>query len=298
MPYIPMLGEVAPDVPGQFNASRFDALSFKTTPIEIHGVDSVETVVGHASGFFWRQKEQSYLITNRHVVTNRNGFTNEYVSQCLQPRKITFYSGEWISPIDAPAGFFRFERTPQKLDLYNDNEVSIWLEDPLFQKFRTDIVAIPIDYQPTIKDSNQSPFLNNFGFENLSHYVGNDLFVVGYPYRNYTGMMIPVWKRGSLASEPLFGVDKKPMFLIDALTKDGMSGSPVFKRVFGPVNLACGTTKLDHVVTTEFVGVYSGRLGSSDLAQAAMGMAWYSNRIPHIITSGCTTSFNTVHPQS
>ena len=299
MPYVPMLGETVGSIEPQFGPLGFDSLSFRTTPIEIHGVDNDESIVGHATGFFWRRNGKSYLITNRHVVTNRNGFTTEYVNQCLQPLKITFYAGEWISPnllISGQTGQMRFARTAQKILLYNDDNTAAWFEDPLFNQYRTDIVAIPISYSPTINHPTQNPFLNEFGYDSLHTFVGADVFIVGYPYRNYEGMMIPIWKRGSIAAEPQFPVDKNPLFFVDALTKDGMSGSPVFRRTFGPAPLANGVLQLDNFVTTEFVGVYSGRMGSTELAQAAIGMAWYANRIDKIIDAGRFPTFADVHP--
>lgn len=39
--------------------------------------------------------------------------------------------------------------------------------------------------------------------------------------------VFPVWKRGSIASEPLFNINLGPAILVDAVTRRGMSGSPV-----------------------------------------------------------------------
>ncbi|WP_244846811.1 serine protease [Caballeronia sp. SL2Y3] len=58
--------------------------------------------------------------------------------------------------------------------------------------------------------------------------VGADLFIVGFPYGYIPIQPFPVYKRGTIASEPLLSHEDLPYFLIDANTAPGMSGSPVF----------------------------------------------------------------------
>src|ERR1051326_9348136 len=65
---------------------------------------------------------------------------------------------------------------------------------------------------------------------------------------------------GSIASELVAGWHKKPAFLVGCRTSKGMSGSPVIRRLFGPAASADMTVKLDAVVTSQFMGIYSGRL--------------------------------------
>ena len=71
--------------------------------------------------------------------------------------------------------------------------------------------------------------------------------------------MLPIWKRGSIASEPELPADDLPLFLVDSNTYKGMSGSPVYARTIG------GYLSKQHEVfqmaarSTRFLGVYSGR---------------------------------------
>jgi hypothetical protein len=58
------------------------------------------------------------------------------------------------------------------------------------------------------------------------------VFILGFP-KGISQGAFPIWKRGSIATEPLYGVTTiwaksgAPVILVDALTNDGMSGSPV-----------------------------------------------------------------------
>ena len=291
-PYIPQLG-IFDDlsIALQFGSSRFDGLSFRTTPIEILGYGNPTPVLSHATGFFWQHAGNQFLITNRHVVTGRDSFTGDYISdKHVEPYKIRYYEIHWTA---GPQDTWMVTRRPVEIDLYK-NGIAVYLQDQYFEHYRVDIVAICLSSQmPSIDKF--SPFVNHYNFQPLFSVAGDSCFVVGYPFGNYAGNMIPIWKRGSLASEPYFPVDNKPMFLLDTLTKDGMSGSPVFRRVFGPATGADLMTHMDSVVRTEFVGVYSGRMTSRELAHAGLGICWYANRIPQIVSQGTNPSQASIH---
>jgi hypothetical protein len=93
--------------------------------------------------------------------------------------------------------------------------------------------------------------------------VAAEVFILGYPKGLSMQGVMPVWKRGSIASEPLINVmDQAPAFLVDAATRDGMSGSPVL--YFGDEitdalrrSAAVGNRQGEPWL----VGVYAGREG-------------------------------------
>jgi hypothetical protein len=59
-----------------------------------------------------------------------------------------------------------------------------------------------------------------------------DVFVLGYPFGpGKTGL--PVWKRGSIASEPDLVPQVENYLLVDTASRPGMSGSPVILRTYG-----------------------------------------------------------------
>ena len=290
--YIPQLGNFSDmNIDLQFKASQFDALSFRTTPIEILSYGLEPQILSHATGFFWEHQGSQFLITNRHVVTGRNTFTDDYLTpELIQPYRIRYFEVKWYQ---MPNDMWALTRQAVEIELFSDGQAN-FLQDPDFDLYRVDIVAIPLARLMEV-NGKFSPFVNHFKFESLFHFTGDTCYTVGYPFRNYTGNMIPIWKSGTLASEPFFPVDNKPMFLLDTLTKDGMSGSPVFRRSFGPASGADLTMNLDSIVRTEFVGVYSGRMSSPEFAQAGLGIAWYANRIPRIISNGIRPSSHSIH---
>jgi hypothetical protein len=171
------------------------------------------------------------------------------------------------------------------MDLFIDGS-PVWLQHPKFDDLCIDLVAIEIPAACLRPSKYASCRLNECKFEKLFHMAGNDLMIVGYPLSSYDGAMLPIWKRGSLATEPLAAVDGKPMFFVDAASTQGMSGSPVVRRVFGPAAMADLTIKGDAIVVDEFVGVYAGRLGSKDLERVNLGYAWHGVLVDQIISGG------------
>ena len=117
---------------------------------------------------------------------------------------------------------------------------------------------------------------------------------IGFPLALSVGFGLPLWKSGYVASEPHYDVDlagelsdyggltsgtRIPAFFIDAQTRAGMSGSPVFARYHGPLDMRDpyreidpdepGFWQRDDVAlwgsqSTKFVGCYSGRAGAKE----------------------------------
>jgi hypothetical protein len=123
--------------------------------------------------------------------------------------------------------------------------------------------------------------LNDYKFEDLFHVVGADLFVIGFPLAE-DGAKFAIWKRGSIASELFAAWHSKPAFLIDCRTSNGMSGAPVVRRVFGPAIKSDLSTSLGAAVTSEFMGIYSGRLHDDDNI-ASIGIVWWRSVIDEIL---------------
>jgi hypothetical protein len=113
--------------------------------------------------------------------------------------------------------------------------------------------------------------------------VAREVFILGFPKGLSAQGALPIWKRGSVATEPLFpALDADPVILIDAITRDGMSGSPVV--YFG-----------DEIVDTQgriheadptcpwLIGVYAGREGSSRKeVEMTLGRAWRRDLLDEI----------------
>ena len=232
----------------------------------------------------WRAADGIWLITAMHVLTGKNPFDDSHLSPThYEPRKIRVHIGMGI-------GEMTTGRTAQTFSLYDDDGNALWMEDPEFPQLRTDIAALPIDIGRTdIICMNDD---TDFGaYDDMFTHVGFQCFVIGYPTLAVTGMMLPIWRSGSIASDPKVAIDNKPIFLLDAATGPGFSGSPVWRLQIGPTAFHDSSQptllriQSDAVVRTSFVGVYAGRLNHPHIG-AQTPYVFYANRIPFILKAG------------
>jgi hypothetical protein len=121
--------------------------------------------------------------------------------------------------------------------------------------------------------------------DKLSLTPGMDVFVLGYPLGLSGGGRFPLWKRGSIASEPDVDIDDLPKMYIDTATREGMSGAPVCM----PKKLGSGRRKERNFPMGamfgkghRFIGIYSGRVGD-DPFLAQLGIVWKEEAIQEII---------------
>lgn len=255
--------------------TTLDRLSLTTIPVEAYyGATKIE---GNATSFVWEQGGQYYLITNWHVVTFCDTITGNPKPGVNSPPNVLkglFNSDArdyWKKTIDIPI------RDPDNLPL--------WRIHPLHAAGkRIDIVAIPIEFDLKAQGVELSP-VNRIANTKLKMSIGMDVFILGYPF-GCKLPAFPVWKRGSLASEPeLIGLDGTQYYLVDTASRPGMSGSPVFLRSWKHHLLETGrptTTQFDDVPIDRFIGVYSGRL-SAHPDEAQIGMIWGGSLIEQII---------------
>lgn len=221
-----------------------------------------------------------FLITARHVLSGRDPFDNSPMSEMgYIPTTFRVFPTVELAPDT-------WSRVMVQFDVDQDCETP-FLQDPMFDALKTDIAAKSIAFAPglAVKCINDAPDV----FEPVMSYVGFECSILGYPQANVGGLMTPIWRRGTFASEPLLPVDGKPMFLLDAATSPGFSGAPVFRRHIGPapIQQPDGSINVlaDRVVTTSFVGVYAGRLRHRHVG-GEVPFVFYGNRIPFILSAG------------
>ena len=252
-----------------------DRLSLSTVPVEPLCGDT--KIGGNATSFVWEHAEKYYLITNWHVVTLCNTNTgNPIINIKFPPNKLralfnTDTFDYWKATIDIP--------------IRDRDNLPLWRVHPLHARGkRIDIVVIPIDFDPKAQGVKLWP-VNRIAGTKLKMSIGMDVFILGYPFGSKLPAF-PVWKRGSLASEPeLIGLDGTHYYLVDTASRPGMSGSPVILRSWKHHLLETGrptTTQFDDVPIDRFIGVYSGRL-SAQPDEAQIGMVWDGSLIEQII---------------
>ncbi|SNT49686.1 hypothetical protein SAMN05216374_4229 [Tardiphaga sp. OK246] len=269
-------------------ATRFDSLSLSTCFLDLKGVGDVPR---QATGFFWRHAGKVFLITNWHVVTGRNmmdgsaigggwapeRFEVQYFTKAIVADGAAMGLGADARVMDAP----KFE-----ISLYQDFHVPFWIQHPTAFEWNVDIVALELS-ETLLPDKSRVMCVNDRAYPRLYHFSGSEIFVLGYPLpqkENRYPAHFPVWKRGSIASEIIVPWNMRPAFLIDSRTSKGMSGSPVFAKVFGPAAHGDGTMHVDSIMTSEFMGVYSGRL-FDDENNASIGLVWHRNLIDQMLAA-------------
>jgi hypothetical protein len=145
-----------------------------------------------------------------------------------------------------------------------------------------DVVAIPLTGDLSSFDFYS---MNKMGSPDLEVRIGMDVFVLGYPFgHGKTGL--PVWKRGSIASEPDLVPHVEKYLRVDTASRPGMSGSPVILRTYGTHLTQGNNVHLTAGAANKFIGVYSGRLHTQNALEAQIGMVWSATYIDEIIDGG------------
>jgi Trypsin-like peptidase domain len=254
--------------PEQRPGARIDQYSAATVPIRMFFNDSPLSV---ATGFIWVEGERFFLITNWHNVSGRNPFTGQHISPtAAEPNSVTAL----LNAKERLGG-----RVSVSMPLFDESGGPLWWVHPTHRE-RIDVVALPLTPPP---EAEMYP-INRMPSRPLLLQVGLDVFVLGYPFGVAPGGF-PVWKRGSIASEPEILRRDHPYVLIDTTSREGMSGSPVIRRSWGSHSLEGGNTALGGEAT-RLVGVYSGRLATIDPLEAQLGLCWPIRFLEEIIEGG------------
>jgi len=113
--------------------------------------------------------------------------------------------------------------------------------------------------------------------------IGMEIFILGHPFAIELPAH-PVWKRGSIASEPdLTRVMRKDYMLVDTASPPGMSGAPVIRRSWTNHMVQPGVRALVDSPLDKFIGVYSGRIPTDHPYEAQIGLVWEARLIDEII---------------
>ncbi len=218
-------------------------------------------------------------------VTGRNPITKE----CLD---------ENLATPDVIVTYFRSKDNLgvcnlEKLQLY-DFDNPLWKEHPVHRE-AIDVVAIPID-DYFVEKYSLFP-INNLSFDNeIKPEVSDEVFIIGYPFSEMPYIQLPIWKKGSIASEPTVNIDQLPKLYVDTATRPGLSGSPVIYQRTGIHNVDSNGQLNDDTIFGRirgFLGVYSGRIGK-DEEKAQLGIIWKAKVIDEIIDTHTTSSTSVI----
>jgi hypothetical protein len=246
-----------------------DRLSLSTVPITQFFND---LPLGEATGFIWKRRERFYLITNWHVVSLVDLFTKKLLLQTgSRPNKLRCHFLVRVG---------QYERDQIDIAIRDENDSPLWLTHCAHHGQAIDIVALPLDYEALKTRVSLLP-VNELAPGKIAIMVGMDVFILGYPFGSKPPAF-PVWKRGSIASEPDLVRASTGYYLVDTASRPGMSGSPVILRSWSNHILESNmwTTNNDQRPIDRIIGVYSGRLRPKD---AQVGLVWHAGYIEEII---------------
>jgi hypothetical protein len=107
-----------------------------------------------------------------------------------------------------------FEKQQWTIRIRDENDTPLWLVHP---GTRIDIAVLPFLYNPKEHIVTLYP-LNVLANYNLRIEIGMEVFILGYPFK-IEPPAYPVWKRGSIASEPQLARLTTDYMLVDTASR-------------------------------------------------------------------------------
>jgi hypothetical protein len=268
---IPILSLFANDVIVDSNITKAAQKKLLIDPLSVRPLYLIQVngnqTLGMATGFVVQKANDHYLITNWHVVSGRHPSSNEVLHPTGKtPNTLLIWHhgkqlGSWVRKREI---------------LHDETGNKRWLEHTKGRA--VDVVALPLE---VVDDDVQLYSLDlSLADVDMVPQVAMPVSIIGFPVGLTSSGFLPIWKTGHIASEPNLDFHGEPLFLIDATTRGGMSGSPVVLRLSGGYKTKNGNTVMSSSgYRTLFLGVYSGRLsGDSEI-----GRVWRARLINEIL---------------
>jgi hypothetical protein len=194
-----------------------------------------------ASGFIVNQDGRSFLISNWHVLAGRHAETGQpLAANAAIPDTVRIFHhsadglGQWVER-DEP--------------LLEANEDIRYTEHQRGREI--DVAALPLT---ELNGVEVHPFDLALADVDLTPVVGMPISIVGYPLNLANGPGFPICKTGHIATDYDLDYDGRPAFLIDATTREGMSGAPVVMRHTGAHQNADGRIVFVEGIRTKVLG--------------------------------------------
>ena len=257
------------------NIIKPDFFSLVTHQLAI-GFSQTDTIFSTASSFIYSLNDKTFLVTKWHNVSGRNPITGEPISETHSGVPDLFLTYFRLKDGNGKAEL-------SKIYLYEDEEMikPKWLIHPIYKE-QVDVAVIEL----TTEEKYIYSSINKSNLDNdIPSEVGDECFVIGYPFEDFRYLGLPIWKKASIATEPTINEDQLPKILIDTATRSGLSGSPVIYQRTGLHNVGenrelNGDTIIGRI--RGFLGVYSGRIGKGEI-HAQLGIVWKEKVIEEII---------------
>jgi hypothetical protein len=240
-----------------------------------------------ATGFLYKSGNETFLITNWHVLTGRHADTGKPLDDTLGlPHTLSISYP--MQRHEREKGLAHLWWSESQASLYQDQERKhpVWFEHPVHGG-KVDVAAIhfPLSAQEhfaAIAANDQTAL----GLNSAAVYPTLDVYVLGYPLGLTGGLQLPIYKRATIANEAQFPLDNLPKLFIDTATRKGMSGAPVFVDKLGSwlEEKPDGKRMLQLAGRARrFIGIYSARDGKSTEFDAQLGIVWKPDVIEEVI---------------
>jgi hypothetical protein len=256
----------SPPVNGQSIAlPRVDPMSVKSLLLQLfsHGQR-----LGSATGFIVQKNQKAYLVTNWHVVSGRRPDTNAaFDTQGRYPDEIQI-----LHNVKGHLGSWTYKSEK----LINERNEFLWIEHPAGRA--VDVVFLPltnltdVEIYPVDLDLRKVP---------IALSPASPVSVVGFPFGHTQTAGLPIWKTGTVASDPDIDFDNSPQILVDMTGRPGMSGSPVYARRTGQYTSENGSVVMFTGTTDRFIGIYAGDIDQT----SEIGRVWKASAIMKIYDS-------------
>jgi hypothetical protein len=226
-----------------------------------------------ASGFFWELGGRVMLVSNWHCFAGIDPDTGRTIDpHGRTPNLVTLMAFRNKSEPDAAGNFaVGLERVEIALGAASSTR---WLEHPMLGR-KVDVAAIDVTDELTAKKTSHACVntLEADGYATPA--VSEAVFIIGYPLGMLDKTPIPVWKRGTIATDPTFDAGGLPMLYVDTATRPGMSGSIVLVRMSAAKGWTTkdGTKQVGFGERDQILGIYSGALGAHQV-EAQLGVVW------------------------
>ena len=241
----------------------------------------------NTKGFYWREVEATWIVTNRHVLLPKvEG--NEII-----PDTITFHVRKVVGQgIVWEPVILDVTEIKKRLKLHTDSEVDVAIlrvDDLLRERMK------PGNIYMTLSSVSEEDLPEN---KNISAEVADDVVIIGYPKGFYDEKNIfPIVKSGIIATRWGMNFNDMPVFLIDAKLFPGSSGSIVVTKPISSI-VAEGPMKDERETQFAFLGVYSGEpfrqqepIDLDDITiirkdSFNVGTVWYGKLVVDIVKKG------------
>ncbi|MDR0373898.1 MAG: serine protease [Nitrososphaerota archaeon] len=205
----------------------------------LHPIYVSTTIIkfGHcssATGFFFSENNETYLVTNKHVIDNCITSDIDEIKIMLHTNSYELTDNEEIA-----------------VKLYDGAGNKKWLEH---ETQEVDVILIPVKLE---SKHVYAPLSRDFIAAKEYQTLFEKILVVGYPYGWYdVRNNLPIIRVGNLSSPFGIGFNGEKFMIGDVITHPGMSGAPVIMQLVNPV-----TKENKQLFQTRYVliGIYSGQ---------------------------------------